>query len=75
MTDFLQFMIEQQIQISSEKIEGGWLEIDTIQDLDRYSKDLKELPVWEWQNLFMDVKEIAKLLEGKIKNLQNMGSK
>ena len=73
MTDFLQFMIEQQIQISSEKIQGGWLEIDTIQDLDRYSKDLKELPVWEWQNLLGDVKEIAKAAGEKIKNLQNMG--
>ena len=73
MTDFLQFLINEKIEISSEMIAGGWIEIDTVEDLDNYNKDLNKLPVWEWQYLIEDVKEIAKIAGRKIKHHQGKG--
>tara|TARA_B100000780_G_scaffold279220_1_gene256664 strand:- start:20 stop:799 length:780 start_codon:yes stop_codon:yes gene_type:complete len=38
MTDFLQLMIEHSYDLYVSEIQGGWLEIDTVQDLNVYNK-------------------------------------
>lgn len=36
MTDFLQYLINKKFDINVEQVDGGWLEIDTIEDLEAY---------------------------------------
>lgn len=38
MTSFIQLIIDNLFKAKAELIEGGWLEIDSLQDLDNYTK-------------------------------------
>jgi len=41
MTDFLQHLIDAHKPIKAVCIEGGWLEVDTLEDISRYERALK----------------------------------
>ena len=38
MTSFIQYLIELGWQVKAKVISNGWLEIDTVEDLDRYNQ-------------------------------------
>lgn len=38
MTDFLQYLINNDFEIGVEQVDGGWLEVDTVTDLKAYEK-------------------------------------
>lgn len=45
LTDILQFLINNGIDVNVAEIDQGWMEIDTVQDYERAEKFLKELDV------------------------------
>ena len=61
MTDLLQEFINAGKNISADRFNGGWLEIDSLEDLSRYHERVTELPGWQWQHLLEPVSEIARM--------------
>lgn len=43
MTDFIQEMIDNGISVKAVDIKGGWVEVDTLSDLERYSKEMNAI--------------------------------
>ena len=41
MTDFIQSLIDDKVNTMPVKISNGWIEIDTVQDLQRYTEKIK----------------------------------
>ena len=41
MTDFLQYLINIGFEIDIEQVNGGWLEVDTVDDLKTYDELIK----------------------------------
>jgi len=59
MTDLLQEFINSGMIISADRFNGGWLEIDSLEDLSSYDDRVTELPGWRWQHLLEPVSEIG----------------
>lgn len=59
MTDLLQCLIDENITVDSKAVNGGWVEIDSCDDLENYNKHLNSLYGWQWNYLLDDVKSIA----------------
>ena len=53
MTSFLQTLIDSKWKIKSTMVENGWLEVDTVKDLEIYSKLQKKgelINLWDMNN-------------------------
>ena len=53
MTSFLQSLIDSKWKIKATMVENGWLEVDTVKDLEIYSKLQKKgklINLWDMNN-------------------------
>jgi L-glutamine-phosphate cytidylyltransferase len=59
MTDLLQEIIDTGLEVRADKFNGGWIEIDSLEDLTKYNDEVTNLPGWRWQHLLRPISQIA----------------